>query len=804
MNNYLTLASKYLSAHRKKTRLQILSVALSVALVAGIFSMLDVFLEFEKQQIKLDKGNYHIAIKNATDQEISIIKNRIEVKNSGMWKSLGDGEINGLKCELGTIEKKFAENLNIQLIEGTYPTKENEIMLEKWATEKLYLDVNIGDIVLISNNTHENKEYIVSGIFNDNGSMKANGILGVMLSNIGAARIESDEDSIYCIEFKEKIKIKKVVSDIKNTLNIEEGRIIYNNQLLAVMGQSEHNAALQIYGVGAVLFCIVLVAGIIMIYNTFNISVTDRVRQFGLLRCIGASQSQIKKLVRIEGVEISFRAIPIGIIAGMILTFIGSAILKFFNNNYFNNIPLFSISIIGVVMGIMVGFLTVLIASFLPAKKAAQVSPVNAVTGNEDIKIHKKIKQGFLTRMLPVEMGMGINNAFIKKKTLFLMSSSIAISIIMFFGFNALVTFMHTAMKTTKPYTPDISLISQQGIEDSMYTALDDIEGVKNVYGRKASYITTTFLASRLSDSYKKQLNKKILIEKGLYTPSIKSLLVSYDQQQLEWSKNDLIEGELSAEKLNQKNGVIVVSKHFANGIDTQNVNFKYGDKILFQTPNGKKELTVMAILRQVPINNKEDSLTTFITTEELFVNLLGDSLYKEVDIKIKHKNNERVVEQIENMMDETITFLDKRQENDEINKTFLTFAVFIYGFVFAIALVSILNIINTMNTSIAAKTRYLGVMRATGMTCKQINKMVTVESMAYTTSGCVVGCILGVILQKTLIIKGFSELNIIWKFPIAQIILVIVTCILVTRISVISPLKKIKSKNISEALTIL
>ncbi len=317
MKNYLTLASRYLSVHRKKTRLQILSVALSVALVTGIFSMLDVFLKFEEQQIKLDKGNYHIAIKNATEQEKSIIKNRIEVKNAGMWKSLGDGEINGIKCELGTIEQKFAENLNIRLIEGKYPTDDNEIMLEQWATEKLYLDVNIGDSVSIDNKAHKNIKYIVSGIFNDNGSMKASGVPGVLLSNIGATKIDSDLDSIYCIEFKERIKIKEVVSDIKNKLNIEEDRIIYNNQLLAVMGQSEHNAALQIYGVGAVLFCIVLVAGIVMIYNTFNISVSDRVRQFGLLRCVGSSQSQIKKLVRREGIEISFRAIPLGIIAGM-------------------------------------------------------------------------------------------------------------------------------------------------------------------------------------------------------------------------------------------------------------------------------------------------------------------------------------------------------------------------------------------------------------------------------------------------------------------------------------------------------
>lgn len=150
------------------------------------------------------------------------------------------------------------------------------------------------------------------------------------------------------------------------------------------------------------------------------------------------------------------------------------------------------------------------------------------------------------------------------------------------------------------------------------------------------------------------------------------------------------------------------------------------------------------------------------------------------------------------------MAFFDSRQKNAEMNQTFLTMAAFIYGFVAVIALISILNIINTMNTSVASKTRYLGVMRAVGMSGTQLNKMVLVEAATYSLTGCAAGCVLGIILQKVMIEKWMSALKVIWKFPLAQIVLILILTMLITAISVISPLKRIKSRGISEVVNSL
>jgi putative ABC transport system permease protein len=144
MKNFMGLVSKHLLMHRKKTWLAILSVAISVALVTGVFSMLDVFLRFEKIQVIHEYGNYHLAVIDASDKEISSIKSRIDVMNSGRWKDLGDGAINGISCRLGAVDEAFAGNMNIKVLAGKYPTNKDEIMLEQWAMESLYLNADIG------------------------------------------------------------------------------------------------------------------------------------------------------------------------------------------------------------------------------------------------------------------------------------------------------------------------------------------------------------------------------------------------------------------------------------------------------------------------------------------------------------------------------------------------------------------------------------------------------------------------------------------------------------------------------------
>jgi putative ABC transport system permease protein len=803
MNSYLSLVPKYLAQHQKKTRLVIASVAISVALITGIFSMLDVFLRFERIQVLHDQGNYHLLLINPSTKEMDAISSRIDVADAGRWIDLGKGSVNGIECRLGALDENFADNLNVKVIVGRYPTAPREVMLEQWAAESQQLNLRVNDTVRITVDGVP-QEFTVSGIYNDRSSLKAQAVPGLILSVDRAVELKPDAKVYYAVLFKDGVRVLNAEKEIKDTLNLTDDRVQRNEMLLAVTGQSRSNRAISLYATGAVLFVLVLIAGVLMIYNTFNISVMERVRQFGLLRCIGASQVQIKKLVRREGLIITLKAIPIGVLAGMLVTFACSAILKFYNSNFFQGIPLFTVSVPGIIAGIAIGFLTVFAASLLPARKAAQVSPVNAVTGASDIAIPARYKRGLLTRTLRVEIALGIRNAVMKKRTFVLMASSIAVSIIMFMGFQVFVDFMHTSLRTTKPYTPDITLSSEQGIGDEIYARLSGIEGVKRVYGWMFAYVDATFDAARLTDTYKRSVNGVEVTDDGLFIPPEKSWLISYERNQFHWSKIDLIAGTLDQDKINDQDGVIVVVHHIRNNISTETVKWRLGDRVYVDTPTGRRELRVMGILRTVPFRSEKHTLTTFITTEKLFTELTGESAFKVVNIQLAGRDQEQAVQAIKELAGKHITFHDERQKNAEVDQTFFTMAVFVYGFIAVIALISILNIINTMNTSVAAKTRYLGVMRAVGMAGTQLERMVLTEAAVYSLAGCINGCILGIMLQKALVTKLLATYHIIWRFPLTQIILIFVCTVIMTVVSVTGPLKRLKARGISELVSSL
>lgn len=131
----------------------------------------------------------------------------------------------------------------------------------------------------------------------------------------------------------------------------------------------------------AVLCLLILAAGVLMISGSINSSVAQRTQFFGMMRCIGMSRRQIIRFVRLEALNWCKTAVPIGLILGILCSWGLCAALRFLVREEFSHIPLFGVSIIGIVSGIVVGVVTVLIAAGAPAKRASKVPPAAAVSG---------------------------------------------------------------------------------------------------------------------------------------------------------------------------------------------------------------------------------------------------------------------------------------------------------------------------------------------------------------------------------------------------------------------------------------
>jgi putative ABC transport system permease protein len=798
MRSYLLLAPKYLAAHKKRSRLAMISVIIAVTLVSGIFSILDSLVSFEREQILKTEGNYHILVRNPSHDEILQIQSRFDVLNCGMLKEFSNGKIRDEDATFAAIDPNFAGNLNINIKEGAYPEASDEIMLEKWYMNRA--DLKVGDTVTLNLPKKDNsRKYVISGMIHDWGVTKANSIPVVFISMKAASLLPAQKSS-YFILFKNGVNIKKAEAEITNVLKLTDQRIGRNERLLALMLQSSNNRVLKIYAIGVVLFLLVLITAVVMIYNTFNISVMERVQQFGLLRCIGSSGQQIKRLVRKEGLLIAAKAIPFGLVFGSFMSLICLAVLRWFNPKIYGSITIIRFSPIGILAGIILGFLTVLLALLSPAKKASRVSPANALTGNNEIKVLKKKKAGLLTKLLPVEIAMGIQNATRRKKTLLLMSCSFALSIIMFLLFESLINPDVMGVRPIMPYTADVRLLSDSGIGEDRIGELVGIDGVKRVNGRMESFVKASFPADRLTSFYKEKAKNIRTGEDGFLADAEKSWLISYDSKQLRWAKKYLIKGSAEEAYLNKHSGIIAVNKVYRNNSLTKTTDFKLGDTVWIPAKNGRIKFIVMGIADSIPYATDNMVMSAFITTEKLYKEVSENSAYQEVDIQLKKQNQDAALDQIKALAGKSVKVGDRRQMNLENNSAYMTAAVFIYGFVFVIALISILNIINTMNTSVAAKMKMLGIMRAVGMSSDQVSSMVITESATFCLAGCLSGCIPGIFLQKI-----FADFIVIpWSFPMIPVLLIILTSMLASYAAVLSPLRQIKKRGISEVISTL
>ena len=172
----------------------------------------------------------------------------------------------------------------------------------------------------------------------------------------------------------------------------------------------------NIFLICAVLFLCILIAGVLMISGSINSNVAQRTKFFGMMRCIGMSRQQLARFVRLEALNWCKTAIPIGVLLGIVSTWILCAVLRFVVQEEFTDIPLFGVSFLGIASGIVMGTVTVLIAARAPAKRAARVSPIAAVSGNADGS--SQVRRGIRRNIVGIDIALGIFNEAIKINTI--------------------------------------------------------------------------------------------------------------------------------------------------------------------------------------------------------------------------------------------------------------------------------------------------------------------------------------------------------------------------------------------------
>ena len=776
MKSYLELIPISAKIHKKQSRMTRICIILAVYLVTAIFGMADMEMRSQQLQEIKSNGNWHVLFSDIDQKTASMIAARPEVTASGWYAYLGTEAqytVSGKSVIVAGMDKKVSDDiLPMKVTEGNYPTEKSDVVLTQNA--KLGLGVHVGDTITLEHPSSEPVVLSVVGFVEGTSKLLKQDSYALLLTNEGFQYSipQGQYTSQYIVQLSQYCNMKKVISGITEQYKLTDKQVLQNANLLAVLGQSDNSYVLGLYGTAAVLFVNVMLAGVLMLASSLNSNVMQRTEFFGMMRCLGATKKQIMRFVRKEGLQWCKTAIPVGVGIGTVVIWVLCAILKALAPGYFSEMPTFAISWIGILSGIAVGIFTVLFAVKSPAKKAACVSPLAAVSGNAN-SVHPS-RTAANTTIFKVDTALGIYHATSSKKNFLLMVGSFSLSIVLFLCFSASVNFMHHAIKPLKPWTPDISLASADqtcSLSNSLIKQLQNDPKVARAYGRMFAYNIPV-----KSDGQNKKIN-----------------LISYEDYQFSWAKDSLLSGFI--DDVQQKDNQVLVVHNSDNSLHVGNkIQLKSGDK--------QKEITVAGLLSSSPFDNI-NGVTTVICSEKTFRELTGETNYTIIDVQLTDKAVDSDVDSIRSLAGSNIQFSDRRASNREVKGAFYSMALFIYGFLVVIVLITIFNIANSIAMSVSARIKQYGAMRAIGMSGHQLIKMITAEAVTYSITGSIVGCLIGLPLHKILFEKMVTaHWGDPWQLPFGMLAIIVAVVIISSILAVHGPAKRIHKMSIVDTIS--
>ncbi|MCI8418809.1 MAG: FtsX-like permease family protein [Lachnospiraceae bacterium] len=783
MRHYLDLVSLSAKEHRRQNRMTRLCIVLAVFLVTVIFGMADMEMRSQMLQAVKSDGSWHAGFV-INEEQGAILAARPEVEHISPYGALNyyrkDGyQIEGEEALICGFDPELLEMFPaVELLEGELPEREQEMVVNE--TIRNRLGVQVGDYLVLTIPGGEKLSHKVTGIARDTALTAEKDAFGVFLSmggfeNLHGKGTEEDREEIYYVTFRSFTNIQRAIRDIQVQLGLGDDQVRQNAKVLLLLFQSRDSYLMQFYLVAVVLAVLVLAAGVLMITASMNSSIARRTEFFGLLGCLGATRGQVLRFVQREALGWCKRAIPVGIFGGIAVIWGLCAMLRALSPGLFEGLPVFGISFPAIIAGLIVGVMTVLLAAKAPAKRAAQVSPLTAVSGNGGSV--QPARRAADTRIFPVDVALGIHHAFGSKRNFFLVSGSFAFSIVLFLAFSTGIDFMHHALTPLQPWAPDLCVYSEENqnlIPRELGEEVKACPGVKKVFGRGYGEITVD-------------------TEEGIKKLS----LISYDKQQFDWAQDSLVKGEL--EKVIAGEGILLVFGE--EGALAQR------ERVLVNQEGQLQELLVCGILEMIPYPRGAGSASDVaICSEDLFSRLTKETGYAVLDIQLDRDAGDQEVRELRRIIEEScqegISFSDKRMGNRETKGAGYSMALFLYGFLVVIGLIAFFNIVNCVAMSVSARMKEYGAMRAIGMSTDQLIRMVLGETLTYMVFGVVFGCLGGIPLNRqlfaSLVTSRWGEA---WQLPAGELAIIVFIVALAVCLAVLGPARQFQRMTVVDTL---
>lgn len=853
MNILNKLTQKHLTMNKKRTIVTIVGIILSTALMVGIGLLLSTFRESMIQEVIMERGDYNARIDDISKSNLAIIDNNSNVKSYITRNYLGydriptDETISYFK--LFSVDDAYMSHLT--LIEGRLPKNSQEVVIPKYLYEQYSetlkigntLNLSIGDRYYEGKQVPDNAPYYEGEYINNPKEYKLT-IVGVIErdyyedSEIGCfiytTGLTSDKMDVF-ITYKKVNKTYENTESIAKSLGIFQGdeyydRVEYNTSLLALHGTSNYsNFINSMTGMLIIMLSLVSIACVIVIYNSFAISVMERKKQFGLFSSIGATKRQIKSTVLYEAMIVSLIGIPLGILSA----YLGIYVVVLIMNNllkgmfsvgfHLSTYPLF------IIIPIIFMIITIFVSASIPAKRASKISPIEAIRLNDDIKIKsKKVKSPKIIRKLfGIEGDIAYKNMRRNKKKYRITVVSLFISIVLFISFSGYMTYF-LASADSYLAIPEVDVIVRYDPKNSDPEVIKSIKNNSSVEDYMEYLGVSATTNTDMFDAYTKNF-QNFLVDNDYYQkhdePYYKAINFIVLSNESYRKYLNMIGGKEELPILYNNFNSIVYNTGSRKSYNMNRYNNTNKTITIFSEPTNSLEdgsvqyKELFKIDKYYLSNNEFVGLGIYddIITEVIIISsdmaeeyqLIADEptvQYGYTNIHIKAPNYKNLDKMIEEYDKESrlsfINYVNVKEEMKMENNMLLAIKILVYGFITLVTLIGVTSVFNTINTSIALRRKEFAVLRSIGLTPSGFNKMLRFESLFFGLKSLfyAIPVSLGVIFLMYLSMRGTVDLGTI-LIPWKSIFLAVILDFLVIAISMSYATKKVKKDNILDAI---
>ena len=840
--NRLTI--KNLRLNKKRTIVTIIGIILSTALMVGIGLLFSSFQDLMIRDTIGYSGKYEA---NYSDVDLDKLNN---IKDKGFTyfyeKPIGFSKIESSNeykpyMYITSVNKEYFDEL--KLIEGSFPKNENEAVISNHVITNGGLNYKVGDIVTFKygkrniegNGTLANSEF-VDGEFLTNEGTHTYKIVGIVersnFENYSACGytaftldVNNDKGSVNLyVMFNKNKKIIKQSEELAKRLNYDND-INYNSTLLALYGESTYgNVMSSMGGMMIIMLSLVSIGCIIVIYNSFAISVMERKKEFGLLSSIGTTKRQLSHTVFFEAVFVGV----IGIILGILGAYIGIGCVVLVINNLIGDMLEYKLHLVTnplfIIIPVIFMIIVIGVSAFIPSRRASKVSPIEAIRQNDDIKINKKkIRTSKLVnKLFGIEGEIALKNIKRNKKKYRVTIVSLFISIVLFISFSSYMNYtLNTASSVMGevPYDYQISYFGDDPNNDK--EALDKINEIVKSSDVKEyvsysvsnlSIIGNYTYSDEYLDFYKSAYGDDGIKALNNLKYQYISILVLDDNSYNKYKKLIGIDND-SVILLNKFKGVSYGNNKRVNYdipvINNGNINIKIcnfdNDEDVDTTKYCNKNID------NIFVTNKSFDLIEEFSYMDDFKLIVNKKLYDSISDSSTHYTQFNIISDNTNNIDKLTKELDKysnvnytniKEAMKQANNLILVVKILMYGFISLVTLIGVTSVFNTISTSMALRKREFAVLRSIGLTNRGFNKILFFESLFFGMKSLIfaipVSIGITVLIHYALAdMVSISTIIIPWKYIIISIVSVFVIVLLTMMYST----SKIKKHNIIEQI---